>query len=159
MGSADVQGELWGRAPDDWASLQESQHVPLFDAMLDVTGVGEGVRLLDVGCGGGGASFLAAERGAIVSGLDASAPLIDIARERVPSRDFRSGTWRRSRLGTGRSMQWLLRTRSNTRRIAWPHCERLDMCPPREPASRSDCSAHRTHQTTLNDPRARTNYS
>ena len=84
MGSARVQGELWGRAPDDWASLQEAQHAPFFDAMLDAAGVGDGVRVLDAGCGGGGASVLAERRGATVSGLDASAPLIDIARNRVP---------------------------------------------------------------------------
>ena len=91
MGSARVQGELWGRAPDDWASLQEAQHAPFFEAMLDAAGVGDGVRVLDAGCGGGGASVLAEGRGATVSGLDASAPLIDIARVRVPGGDFRVG--------------------------------------------------------------------
>jgi SAM-dependent methyltransferase len=46
---------------------------------------------LDVGCGGGGASVLAAERKAQVSGLDAAEGLIAIARERVPNGDFRVG--------------------------------------------------------------------
>jgi SAM-dependent methyltransferase len=91
MGSARVQGELWGRAADDWASLQEAQHAPFFEAMLDAAEVGDGVRVLDAGCGGGGASVLAEGRGATVSGLDASAPLIDIARVRVPGGDFRVG--------------------------------------------------------------------
>lgn len=91
MGSASVQGELWGRAPDDWASLQEAQHAPFFEAMLDAAGVGDGVTFLDAGCGGGGASVLARGRGAVVSGLDASAPLIDVARGRVSDGDFRVG--------------------------------------------------------------------
>ena len=91
MGSAGVQGELWGRAADDWASLQEAQHAPFFEGMLNAAGVGDGVRVLDAGCGGGGASVLAERRGATVSGLDASAPLIDIARVRVPGGDFRVG--------------------------------------------------------------------
>lgn len=91
MGSARVQGELWGRAADDWALLQEAQHAPFFKAMLDAAGVGDGVRVLDAGCGGGGASVLAEDRGAVVSGLDASAPLIDVARDRVPGGDFRVG--------------------------------------------------------------------
>ncbi len=91
MGSARVQGELWGRAADDWASLQEAQHAPFFEAMLDAAGVGDGVRFLDAGCGGGGTSVLADGRGAVVSGLDASAPLIDIARDRVSGGDFRVG--------------------------------------------------------------------
>lgn len=91
MGSSGVQGELWGRAAGDWASLQEVQHGPFFGAMLDAAGVEEGVRFLDAGCGGGGASVLAAERGAVVTGLDAAAPLIEIASDSVPGGDFRVG--------------------------------------------------------------------
>jgi len=91
MGSAEIQGELWGRAPDDWASLQEAQHAPFFEAMLDAAAVGDGVRVLDAGCGGGGASVLAERRGAVVSGLDASGPLIDVARNQVSGGDFRVG--------------------------------------------------------------------
>jgi SAM-dependent methyltransferase len=53
--------------------------------------VGSGTRFLDVGCGGGGASVLAAERGAQVSGLDAAEGLIAISRERTPNSDFRVG--------------------------------------------------------------------
>jgi SAM-dependent methyltransferase len=91
MGSAEVQGELWGRAPRDWAELQEPKHAPLWHAMLEAAGVREGSRVFDAGCGGGGAAVLAAERGATVSGLDASAPLLEIARERLPDADFRIG--------------------------------------------------------------------
>ena len=43
-----------------------------------------GTRLLDVGCGGGFALLLAARRGAAVSGIDATAALVEIARERIP---------------------------------------------------------------------------
>ena len=42
-------------------------------------------------CGGGGASILAAERGAQVSGLDAAEGLIAFARQRVSNGDFRVG--------------------------------------------------------------------
>lgn len=91
MGSAKIQGELWGQAPSDWALLQEPKHVPLFQSMLYAAGVGRGTRFFDAGCGGGGASLLAAQRGAQVSGLDAAAGLVEIAREKVPSGDFRIG--------------------------------------------------------------------
>jgi SAM-dependent methyltransferase len=91
MGSATIQGELWGRAPRDWAELQEPTGTPLWEAMLDAAGVSKGTRFLDVGCGGGGASLLAAERGAQVSGLDAAAPMIEVARERLPEADWRVG--------------------------------------------------------------------
>jgi SAM-dependent methyltransferase len=89
MGSAQVQGELWGRAPRDWAELQEPMHRPLWEAMLTAAEIGPGARVLDAGCGGGGASLLAARRGARISGVDAAGPLVAIARERVPGGDFR----------------------------------------------------------------------
>jgi SAM-dependent methyltransferase len=59
--------------------------------MLDGARVGSETHVLDAGCGGGGASVLAAERGARVSGIDAAEALIAFASERVPSGDFRVG--------------------------------------------------------------------
>jgi SAM-dependent methyltransferase len=47
--------------------------------------------LLDVGCGAGMFASMASERGLLVSGIDASAELIAIARERAPGADFRVG--------------------------------------------------------------------
>ena len=47
--------------------------------MLNAAGVEESTRFLDVGCGGGGASVLAAERGAQISGLDAAEGLLYLA--------------------------------------------------------------------------------
>lgn len=91
MGSAAIQGELWGKLPRDWTDLQEPMHQPLWEAMLNAGQVILGTRFLDVGCGGGGAAILAHRRGAHVTGLDAAAPLIDIARERVPEADFHTG--------------------------------------------------------------------
>lgn len=91
MGTAAIQGELWGAAARDWAELQEPMCRPLWEAMLDALDVRAGTRLLDAGCGGGGASILAAARGARVSGFDASEALLAIARERVPAGNFRSG--------------------------------------------------------------------
>lgn len=91
MGSSIVQGALWGAAARDWAELQEPQHLPVWEAMLRAAKVGQGTRFFDAGCGGGGTSVLAAQRGAYVSGLDASEALIAIARERVPEGDFRVG--------------------------------------------------------------------
>ena len=53
--------------------------------------VGAGTRLLDAGCGAGLALALAAQRGAVVTGLDASAGLLAVARERLPEADLREG--------------------------------------------------------------------
>jgi SAM-dependent methyltransferase len=91
MGSASVQGELWGAAAEDWADLQDPQSRPLWTAMLDALQVAPGSRFLDAGCGAGGASLLAAERGAQVSGIDASKALIAIAWRRMPAGDFQTG--------------------------------------------------------------------
>jgi SAM-dependent methyltransferase len=65
--------------------------MPLWAAMLDGAAVGMGSRLLDAGCGAGGASMLAARRGAHVNGVDAAEALLAIARQRVPDGDFRLG--------------------------------------------------------------------
>lgn len=91
MGTSKIQGELWGKAPRDWAEIQEPMHTPLWEAMLNAAEVGPGTRFLDVGCGGGGASVLAAECGAQVSGLDAAEGLLAFAHERVPKGNFRVG--------------------------------------------------------------------
>ena len=91
MGSAPVQGQLWSRAALDWAELQEPVATPLWETVLAAAAVGEGTRLLDAGCGAGGASVLAARRGAQVNGLDAAEALLAIARRRVPEGDFRLG--------------------------------------------------------------------
>lgn len=40
MGPAAIQGELWGYVPRDWAELREPTGMPLWEAMLDTTGVG-----------------------------------------------------------------------------------------------------------------------
>lgn len=91
MGSADVQGKLWGAAADDWAELQEPTTSALYEAAFDAIGVSEGTRLLDVGCGAGYALVLAAERGADVAGIDASDGLLEVARTRLPDADIRRG--------------------------------------------------------------------
>ncbi len=53
MGSAEVQGELWGRDPQTWANFQEPQMRPLYDATLDALEPLAGRALLDAGCGAG----------------------------------------------------------------------------------------------------------
>ena len=91
MRSSEIQGQLWGQAAEDWANIQEPMNSPLWQAMLDATGVGPQTALFDAGCGGGGTAILAAKRQAHISGLDASEQLIQLASQRVPSGDFRVG--------------------------------------------------------------------
>jgi SAM-dependent methyltransferase len=91
MGSATIQGRLWGAAADDWSQLTEPVMIPVYEAVFDAIGVGPGTRLLDAGCGSGLALPLAHKRGPTVSGLDASAALLAVARERLPGADLREG--------------------------------------------------------------------
>ena len=91
MSSAQAQGRLWGAAARDWAELAEPVQAPFFEAALDALGIESGTRLLDAGCGAGLALVLAARRGAAVAGLDASAGLLAVARERLPEADLREG--------------------------------------------------------------------
>lgn len=91
MGTASVQGQMWGARARDWAEVQEGMSVPLFERVLQETGLGASTSVLDVGCGSGIFCEMAAKRGARVSGLDASEPLLAIARERVQDGDFRTG--------------------------------------------------------------------
>jgi SAM-dependent methyltransferase len=100
MGSAKIQGELWGQAPRDWHEWS-STLTPIYEATLDGTRVEAGTRLLDAGCGSGGASVLAVARGAEVSGLDASGPLIEVAREQAPEADLRVGEMEELPYGDG----------------------------------------------------------
>jgi SAM-dependent methyltransferase len=84
IGTGVAQGRLWSVRADAWASIQERQLAPAFEAALDALEVGPETRLLDVGCGAGMVLRLAADRGADVAGLDASEGLVEHARGRVP---------------------------------------------------------------------------
>lgn len=89
MGSATIQGKLWGAEARDYATRLEQLTLPLFGAVLDAARVQPGVRLLDAGCGAGLLPLLASLRGAEVSACDASAALVSIARERLHDADVR----------------------------------------------------------------------
>jgi SAM-dependent methyltransferase len=82
-------GRAWGARSADWAYLFEPYARPANEVIFDQLGIGEGARLLDIACGSGFAARLAARRGGVVTGIDASEALIQIARARTPGGDFR----------------------------------------------------------------------
>ena len=84
-------GQAWGARSTDWAYLFETYARPANELVFDRMSVGSGVRLLDIACGSGLAAQSASRRAAVVSGLDASEALVDIARARTPHGDFRVG--------------------------------------------------------------------
>jgi SAM-dependent methyltransferase len=91
MGSGTIQGQLWGRQAQDFAACLEQLCLPLHGAVLDAARVVPGARLLDAGCGAGLLALLANLRRVEVTALDASAGLVAIAHERLPSADIREG--------------------------------------------------------------------
>jgi ubiquinone/menaquinone biosynthesis C-methylase UbiE len=88
--SARMWGALWGDRPRAW-SATEAQQAPVYEAALRHAPVRTGDRVLDVGCATGVFLRMCADRGAAVSGLDASEGLLALARERVPEADLRLG--------------------------------------------------------------------
>jgi SAM-dependent methyltransferase len=83
--------EGWGRRAVDFATLSEPGNCREYVTVHHLLGVDTGDRLLDVACGSGLALELAGLRGASCAGIDASARLIAVARDRNPGGDIRVG--------------------------------------------------------------------
>jgi SAM-dependent methyltransferase len=83
--------EGWGHKAVDFSTLSEPGNCREYVAMHHRLRVDTGDRLLDVACGSGLAIELACLRGASCSGLDASARLVAVARDRNPECDIRVG--------------------------------------------------------------------
>jgi SAM-dependent methyltransferase len=86
-----VVDEGWGRKAVDFATLSEPGNCREYVAVHHRLGVDAGDRLLDVACGSGLAIELARLRGAACSGIDASARLVAVARDRNPECDIQVG--------------------------------------------------------------------
>jgi SAM-dependent methyltransferase len=89
--TAGTEGPEWSARAEGWAEQWGRFAEPARQALADVTGIGPGTRVLDVGCGSGEMCALAAARGAEAAGLDAAEGMIEIARRRVPQADLRVG--------------------------------------------------------------------
>ncbi len=90
ISSQAAQGLLWGVEPEGWAS-HESNHSPLFRAMIDATSIGADNRVLDIGCGAGHSCALIKATGATVVGVDAAQGLVDYANKTFDGIDFQVG--------------------------------------------------------------------
>ncbi len=91
MGTAKIQGTIWGSRAWDWADVQEKVAIPLYEEVIRTTAIRRGSSVLDIGCGSGIFCEMAAGLGAKVSGIDAAEPLISIAGRRVPEGNFQVG--------------------------------------------------------------------
>jgi SAM-dependent methyltransferase len=86
--------EGWGRKAADFAALSEPSNCREYVYLHHRLRVDAGDQLLDVACGSGLAIELAGLRGASCSGIDASARLVAVARDRNPACDIRVGDMR-----------------------------------------------------------------
>jgi SAM-dependent methyltransferase len=69
---------------EHWSSITSRA----IDPLLDAAGVERGARAVDVGAGSGDAAGRAAERGAIATGVDVAAAMVEIAARRHPAAQF-----------------------------------------------------------------------
>jgi SAM-dependent methyltransferase len=92
--SAEHNGHAWGLRARDWSET-ESQMRPSYELAIKRAGLRPGQTVLDAGCGSGAFLRVAADHGAVVSGIDASEALLAIARERVPNADLSLGDLQR----------------------------------------------------------------
>jgi SAM-dependent methyltransferase len=69
---------------DFWSPITGKAFAPL----LDAADVGQGMRILDVGCGPGELSVAATARGAVPTGIDVAPTMVDLARGRHPGIEF-----------------------------------------------------------------------
>ena len=88
MSTKTVQGKLWSIAPEYWSKHFEPYFLPLYRKVLEKVDISTGTSLLDAGCGSGLFSSLAIANGAQVTGVDAAAGLLEIARRRNPGNIF-----------------------------------------------------------------------
>jgi len=79
----------WERAASAYAGSFEAATSLFAPPLLEAVQVQAGSKVLDVACGPGSVTFLAASRGAAVVGADFSASMIAEARRRHPSLSFR----------------------------------------------------------------------
>lgn len=90
-GTAQAQGGIRGARARDYATTIEPASVALYEAVLDELDIRLGTCLLDVGCGSGLFLRIAAQRGALVAGLDAAPSFVEIATQRVPDAEVGVG--------------------------------------------------------------------
>lgn len=88
MASGQRQAELWGPSARLWAEKHEAYSLSLAEWLLDRVLTKPGQRLLDTGCGTGGALTIALARGARVTGTDVAPEMLEICKERLPHGEY-----------------------------------------------------------------------
>ncbi|MFM9971244.1 MAG: class I SAM-dependent methyltransferase [Burkholderiales bacterium] len=85
----DFEYEGWERVAASYGKSFESATRLFVSRLLDAAQIKHGMRVLDLACGTGIATSLAAARGAKMSGVDFSPAMLKAARQRYPALEFR----------------------------------------------------------------------
>lgn len=88
----DDPADAWSAVAAEWAELWGSFAEPVRQAIVEATGIHDGTRVLDVGCGSGEFLAMLHEAGADTAGIDPASGMLDLARVRIPSADIRPGS-------------------------------------------------------------------
>jgi SAM-dependent methyltransferase len=89
--AGDSSNDGWGERAEAWSRHWARLADPARVAVADATRIGPGIKVLDAGCGTGEFLALAARRGALTAGIDASPGMLALARRRAPAADLREG--------------------------------------------------------------------
>jgi ubiquinone/menaquinone biosynthesis C-methylase UbiE len=91
----------WEEIPNQYHQAFGELTSQAIERLVDAARVRKGTRLLDIACGPGYVSALAAKRGAIVLGVDFSNSMLEQAKRLHPGIDFREGDAQQLPLGGG----------------------------------------------------------
>ena len=87
-----TESQHWNDSAQAWLDFVDgsdpNRDCVLDPAMLRLCGDVRGLRVLDVGCGDGRFCRMLSERGAVTTGIDPTAALLAVARERHPEGDY-----------------------------------------------------------------------
>lgn len=85
------QSDYWnGEAGARWVSFSDrldAMLLPFAEQIIEMANIKPDETVLDIGCGGGALSLMAADVGRSVLGVDISKPLIDLASNRAKTRE------------------------------------------------------------------------
>ncbi|SMC69975.1 class I SAM-dependent methyltransferase [Kibdelosporangium aridum] len=81
----------WSEIAGTWAELWGGFAGPAQRKVAEVTGIGPGTRVLDVGCGSGEFLAYVHELGGEAAGIDSSPQMVALARKRAPHAEVKVG--------------------------------------------------------------------
>ncbi len=80
----EYENETWSRCADTYLDTFSGLTNQMLSKLIDITNLGTGAKVLDLGCGPGNSTRACRDAGAEVTGIDFSQDMIQVAREANP---------------------------------------------------------------------------